>query len=177
MRLLCPSISTVLLAAMVTALGCGNVMDPPPVVDTDEPTIDSTPSFYSVGHYDKHGDPTTDLDETLKQARTEGKRVMLQVGGDWCGWCKLITNYMDTNEKVHKILDDNFVVMKVTSPADNAEAFLSQYPSCEGYPHFFVLENDGTFLHSQGTAELEEGKGYNQERFVAFLEAWIPSNQ
>ncbi|WP_197231223.1 hypothetical protein [Novipirellula artificiosorum] len=40
------------------------------------------------------------------------------------------------------------------------------------YPHFFVLESDGTFLQSQGTGELEKGKGYNEANFIGFLNAW-----
>jgi thioredoxin-related protein len=137
-------------------------------------TENGDPSFYTVGHYDKASDPAADLTETLEIAKANGKRVILQVGGDWCVWCARISEYMDTNETVHGILDDNFVVMKVTYPGDNADAFLEQYPTCEGYPHLFVLENDGTFMHSQGTGELEEGKGYDQDVFVEFLESWMP---
>ena len=40
---------------------------------------------------------------------------------------------------------------------------------------FFVLDQDGTFLHSQGTAELESGRGYNEEVFLAFLNQWKPN--
>ena len=57
---------------------------------------------------------------------------------------------------------------------DNAE-FLTAYPKVPAYPHFFVLESDGTFLHSQGTAELEEGNGYNEQVFMSFLKKWKPS--
>jgi hypothetical protein len=35
-----------------------------------------------------------------------------------------------------------------------------------------VLECDGSFLHSQGTAELEEGTGYNEKVFADFLDRW-----
>ena len=59
---------------------------------------------------------------------------------------------------------------------DNS-AFLANYPKVPAYPHFFVLETDGTLLHSQGTAELEEGKSYNEQVFIAFLESWRPVNE
>jgi hypothetical protein len=52
---------------------------------------------------------------------------------------------------------------------------LVNYPKVPAYPHFFVLETDGTFLHSQGTTELEEGKGYNEQVFIAFLDSWKAS--
>lgn len=54
------------------------------------------------------------------------------------------------------------------------EELLGQYPEIGGYPHIFVLESDGTLLHSQDTAKLEEGKGYDPNVFLAFLEKWAP---
>lgn len=42
------------------------------------------------------------------------------------------------------------------------------------YPHLFVLDSDGRLLHSQGTAELEEGQSYNLRRFMAFIDTWAP---
>ena len=58
----------------------------------------------------------------------------------------------------------NFVTVKVNfSPENRNETFLIHYPEIAGYPHFFVLKSDGTFLHSQDTAELESGRGYSEE--------------
>ncbi|QQS36491.1 MAG: hypothetical protein IPM56_00635 [Ignavibacteriales bacterium] len=51
---------------------------------------------------------------------------------------------------------------------------LSKYPEVPGYPHFFVLESDGKFLHSQDTGKLEEGKDYSKEKLMAFFKEWSP---
>lgn len=56
---------------------------------------------------------------------------------------------------------------------DNAD-FLGDFPKIPAYPHFLVLDQDGTFLHSQGTGELESGRGYNEELFLDFLNRWKP---
>ena len=130
--------------------------------------------FYTVSTYDKSADPTIDLAKTIERAKAENKRIILQVGGDWCGWCSLITEDMSTNPTVRSHLDKNFLVMKVTFPGDHAEEFLAAYPKCEAYPHFFVLDKDGSFMHSQGTSELEKGKGYDDGVFMEFLTAWTP---
>lgn len=129
--------------------------------------------FYTVAHYDKQQDPAADLAATIERATAEHKRIILQIGGDWCVWCGRISDYMQSNERVRQLLDDHFVVMKVTDPGDNAESFLSQYPEVHAYPHFFVLEHDGTFLHSQGTGELEHEKSYDEEVFCQFLNEWV----
>jgi len=74
------------------------------------------------------------------------------------------------------MLQSSFLIMKVNYSSDNRnETFLGEYPNVPGYPHFFILESDGTFLHSQGTAELEEGRGYNERIFLEFLKKWQPS--
>ena len=68
--------------------------------------------------------------------------------------------------------------MKVNySDKNRNEGFLKAYPKVPAYPHFFVLDSDGTFLHSQGTAELEEGRGYNEKVFLGFLAKWQPKTQ
>ncbi len=70
-------------------------------------------------------------------------------------------------------LRDEFIILKVSyGDGNDNEEFLSNYPVVPAYPHFFVLDSDGTFLHSQGTAELEEGRGYNEDVFLAFLDSW-----
>ena len=76
------------------------------------------------------------------------------------------------------VLRQHFLIMKVNYSTENSNAeFLQDYPTVPAYPHFFVLESDGRFLHSQGTAELEEGRGYNESVFLAFLEKWQPAAQ
>ena len=135
-------------------------------------------TFYTVDHYDVTRDPTADLAETIQRATKEKKRILIQVGGDWCGWCRLMSKFMETDPVISKTLTDNFLVMKVTIDKDQSnEAFLSKYPGKNGFPHLFVLESDGSLLHSQGTAELEKGQGYDQELFQKFLAAWQPKHQ
>ena len=47
----------------------------------------STPgkAFYYVDHYDVNRDPAKDLIEACATAKRDNKRVLVQVGGDWCG--------------------------------------------------------------------------------------------
>jgi len=136
--------------------------------------IPETAEFYTIGVYDETRDPFADLAETKERAEKEGKRILLQVGGNWCRPCKEIGQYMANNDAVTELLVKNFLVMKVTFPGDDALSFLSQYPKFSGYPHFFVLEKNGSFLHSQDTAPLANGEGYDQDAFVDFLSTFMP---
>lgn len=181
-------LSAMLLISSVTFVGCEPANDEVATAPPDSVKPDTAPAgaaeetaetkaaaFYFVDHYDAKRDPAQDLAQAVEKAKSENKRVLVQVGGDWCGWCKLMSKYMETNDAVNQHLTKNFLVMKVTyEDGQKNEAFLSQYPAITGYPHLFVIDNDGKLLHSQETGSLEEGKGYNQEKFLAFLDAWKP---
>ena len=133
----------------------------------------SSQSFYTVEHYGDNRNAEEDLNGTIARAHTEKKRILLQVGGEWCGWCKLLTSFIEKNDSVRSSLEKNYLLMKVTyTQKQPNDAFLSKYPKIVGYPHLFVLDDEGKLLHSQDTSPLEEGKGYNESRILAFLEEW-----
>ncbi len=163
------------------SLGCNNSQDmekptrPGRPADV-EPEPKEKLSFYTVDHYGEDRSVEEDLKMTIARASLEKKRILLQVGGDWCGWCKLLTAFVEKNEPVRASLDRNYLLMKVTyTPKQPNEAFLSEYPKIKGYPHLFVLDADGKLLHSQDTEPLEEGNGYNLDRLLAFLDEWKPN--
>jgi len=124
-------------------------------------------------------DPTRvaadDLKNAIAKAQKENKRIILDVGGEWCGWCRLMDNYFIKNAELAKLRDENFIWLKINFSEENENTeFLAAYPAVMGYPHLFVLEKDGKFLHSQNTAELEESKTYNLQIFTSFLTRWSP---
>jgi thiol:disulfide interchange protein len=131
--------------------------------------------FYTVAKYDPARDPAADLEATIERAQLEGKRILLEVGGTWCGWCKILDGFIHDHPSISGKVEKGFLVMKVNFGRENQnEEFLGKYPSIPGYPHIYVLEKDGTLLHSQNTVELEEGRSYNEGAILAFLDKWMP---
>ncbi|MBA4123568.1 MAG: thioredoxin family protein [Acidobacteria bacterium] len=125
--------------------------------------------------FDPTKDAARDLQAAIAKAQTEGKRIILDVGGEWCGWCRLMDNYFIKNPALAKLRDENFVWLKINFSEENEnKEFLAAYPAIKGYPHLFVLEKDGKLLHSQNTEELEEPKSYNLQKFTDFLKLWSP---
>ena len=123
--------------------------------------------------YDPARDPAKDLAALVQQTKQDGRRIMLVVGGEWCGWCHTLERYLKENAEIGALWSKHFASLKVNmSPENRNEAFLKQYPRIPGYPHLYVLEKDGTLLHSQGTAELESGSSYSAEKMRAFLTKW-----
>lgn len=65
--------------------------------------------------------------------------------------------------------------MKVNyGDGNDNEEFLANFPKVAAYPHLFVVDSSGNVVHSQGTGELEEGNGYDEEVFLAFLNEYRP---
>jgi thioredoxin-related protein len=123
--------------------------------------------------FDPQRDPAKDLAAAVAQARQEHKRILLDVGGEWCIWCHRLDDFIEKEQGLHEYLSAHYVVVKVNYSEENKnQAFLKGFPPVAGYPHFFVLDQDGHLLHSQNTGDFEAGKGYDPKRFEAFLHKW-----
>ena len=109
--------------------------------------------------FDPARDPARDLAAALAAAKAQGKRVLVDVGGEWCVWCHILDRFVDDNPDVRALRDRGYVWLKVNWSKENKnEAFLSRWPAIKGYPHLFVLDADGKLLHSQDTGALESGR-------------------
>ena len=125
--------------------------------------------------FDPLRNPAEDLQAAVAKAQKENKRIILDVGGEWCGWCLHMDKYLIKNAELGKLRDDNYVWVKVNMSDENENReFLANYPEISGYPHLFVLEKDGTLLKSKDTSELEEGQSYNLQKFTDFLKEYAP---
>jgi thiol:disulfide interchange protein len=129
----------------------------------------------STAKFDPKRDPAADVAQAVATAKDERKRVLVDVGGEWCSWCHIMDRFFENDAEARALRDRGFVLVKVNYSKENTNAaFLARWPKIEGYPHLFVLGPDGTLLHSQDTGELEAGKGYDRAKVLAFLRAWSP---
>jgi thiol:disulfide interchange protein len=123
-----------------------------------------------VATYDAARDPAKDLQSAIAEATRTKKRILLEVGGDWCVYCNIMDETFASHPQLRKVRDTNYVTLKVNFSKENPnEAFLSHYPKIADYPHFFVLDSKGAFLLSQPTHKFEHGKSYNVSKIDAFL--------
>jgi thioredoxin-related protein len=125
--------------------------------------------------FDPQRDAAKDIQDATVKAAGSGRRILLDVGGEWCPWCKRLDAFFASHPNAAELMHRHFVVVKVNYSKENKnEAVLSQYPKIPGYPHLFVLDARGALVHSQDTGVLEEGKGYNEQKVLAFLKKWAP---
>lgn len=146
----------------------------PAAVRAQQPAKETPAAQHGTAdRFDPSRDAAADIQNAVAEARRTGRRVLLDVGGEWCIWCRRLDTLFTVHTDLEKYREAHYVVVKVNwSPENKNEKVLSRYPPVSGYPHLFVLGADGTLLHSQNTGELEKGKGHDPEKVMAFLKAW-----
>jgi thioredoxin-related protein len=134
---------------------------------------DQDAAYVPVLAYDPARSAVQDVKDAIAEAQRTNRRVLVEVGGEWCIWCHYMDKFFAEHPDMLALREKNFVMVKVNYSDENKnEALLSSYPKVAGYPHIFVLDKNGKLLHSQDTGKLEEGRGYNIEKFKAFLTDW-----
>ncbi len=128
--------------------------------------------------YDANRNPFADGRDALQRAKHTQRKVLIEVGGDWCSWCHVLDAFIKQHPEVAAGLYETFVVLKVniSESNDNAE-FMRAFPPAQGYPHMYITDSSGNILHSQDTAEFRENRQYSKRRFMIFLERWKNNNE
>ena len=160
------------MQVMKALLFCFALIAATPIVAADERIPD-----YSQ-HYDPERDPFADGRDAIANATATQRRVLIELGGNWCAWCKKLERFINSNKRVKKKLYDHFVVLKVNVSDENQNhEFLATFPKVTGYPHFFITHSDGSVLTSKDTAGfLQEGE-YSERRFLRFIDLWGINNK
>lgn len=126
--------------------------------------------------YDASRDPAKDLQSAIAMATKANKKILLEVGGDWCLYCNMMDQTFVSHPDLQRVRDQNFVAFKVNYSKENPnETFLSRYPKIADYPHFFVLDSKGALLVSQPTHKFEHGRTYNAGKLEDFLKNSVPA--
>jgi len=123
--------------------------------------------------FDPTRDAAKDIENAITRATKLNKKILLDVGGEWCIWCHRLDEFILADKEIDSTLHANFVVVKVNYSKENKnDMVLANYPKVAGYPHFFVLEKDGSLLLSKNTGELEQEKSYSKEKLLSFFNVW-----
>jgi len=125
--------------------------------------------------YNPTADAHLDISGLLKQARKDNKHVLLQVGGNWCGWCYKFQDFVQQDTTIKTILDHHYLIYHLNYSKENKnEALMKQYefPQRMGFPVFVILDVDGRRIHTQDSSMLESGDGYDEKKVANFFNSW-----
>lgn len=136
--------------------------------------------FYIVTDYDPRRDNVELVTNAMKRADAEDKRVLLILGGDWCGWCKVLENNIDESEELTAMLTRHYVVAKVH--CDSGSPGIRYKPRkqpkygasfvnirAKSYPHLVILDSDGKRLLSRDMGGLVENRRYSEPKLLRIL--------
>lgn len=148
-------------------------------------TIEAQTSLKKV--YNEDINPVEQIDKALVKAKSEGKFVICQVGGNWCPWCLRFADFITNDTAISKVIADNFEYIHVNynprksegeEKLQQAKALMKRLNNCGrfGFPVFVVLDEEGKVIHIQDSSFLEEGQGYNQEKVLHFFKSWTPQS-
>jgi len=124
--------------------------------------------------YDEKADGTRQVADALVTAKKENKRVLLQFGANWCGWCHKLHKLFQSDADIAARLKQSYVVVLVdVNQGHNAE-IVKRYdnPTRFGLPVIVILDADGKALTTQDTGKLEENDHHDPKKVLAFLNQW-----
>lgn len=127
--------------------------------------------------YHPEADAEKDVAVAVAKAAKEKKFVLLQMGGNWCGWCIRFNKFVTDDPQLDSMVKANFVVYHLNySPENKNEKQFAKYgfPQRFGFPVFVVLDEKGNRIHTQNSVYLEEGNGYDRKRVMDFFRDWSP---
>ena len=140
--------------------------------------IDLNAQTSEVKLYNPEADAKTDLQNIVSKANTEGKHVLVQIGGNWCSWCVKFNKKATENDTLKNVLTEKYITYHLNYSKENwNENILADfgYPQRFGFPVFVVLNGEGKRLHTQNSVYLEENKGYSTKEVLEFFNSWSPT--
>jgi len=128
--------------------------------------------------YDPALDGMKQIREAVSKAKSQGKHVLIQYGGNWCSWCIKFDAFCKADTVIMRVINSSYIPVKLNYSPENkneaANAYLGN-PMRFGFPVFIIVDGNGKVLHIQDSSLLEEGQGYNNKKVVGFFRNWTAS--
>lgn len=127
--------------------------------------------------YDEQADAAKQIADGLAVAKKENKRVLLQFGANWCGWCHKLHRLFQSDTDIAAKLKEAYVVVMVDVNKGHNSDINKKYgnPTRFGLPVIVILDADGKVLTTQDTGKLEQGDHHDPTKVLAFLKEWAPN--
>ena len=143
-----------------------------------EPSLQGNQILDPVTHknnlYPADADATKEIDEALKVATAEKKRVILIFGGNWCYDCHVLARALHEGA-AGEVVKENFLLVKVDIGEGEKNPELVKHYKIKldkGVPVVAILARDGKRLYSSDDGEFEAARRMMKKDLVAFLRHW-----
>ncbi|MBM3985108.1 MAG: DUF255 domain-containing protein [Planctomycetes bacterium] len=142
--------------------------------DAAAPAVAPAPAKTAL--YDEAADGRAQIDAALQRATRGNRRVLVQWGGNWCGWCIRLHELSSSDQEIRRKLQYEYDVVHVDigrwdKHMDLAASYGADLKG-HGVPFLTVLAADGSVLANQETGSLEAAggtPGHDPAKVLAFL--------
>jgi thioredoxin-related protein len=131
--------------------------------------------------YDTKADAKEQLKVATALARRDARRVLVMFGFNGCGWCHKLHGLFASDQEIHDLLAEEYVLAMVDIEAPNADSLLRESKAAlspeeakkvVGFPFLTVFDGNGKVVTAQRTEPLEVGDHHDPAKVKAFLARW-----
>lgn len=129
--------------------------------------------------YPSAADAKKEINEALRRAGAEKKRVLLVFGANWCYDCHVLDRALHQGE-AGRVMSQSFLLVHVDiGEGDKNLDLVKQYKTTldKGVPVVVVLNRDGKLLYGSDDGEFESARTMMKRDLVAFLDRWRASRK
>lgn len=166
-------------AALLLAAALTLTAIPPAAAAVEAPRVVSVQSLSDLSvpdqPYDSDADADRDVAAAFAQARAQNKRVLIDLGGNWCADCRILAGIMELPE-ARQLIDRYFVVVPVDVGRFNRNLQIpARFGITErlaGVPAMLVVGSDGTLLNGGHIFALDDARSMTPQAIVDWLASW-----
>ena len=149
-----------LVIATVSLFGCASPADSNPPI------------------YDTKADGEKQMADALRQAKREHKRVLLDLGANWCGDSQAMFRVLSTNREIQRFISDHYVFDMIDVNQRGLHSRNTRLlerlgnPIVNGIPVLLILDENGTVLNNDPGERLRDSDHEHPLVVLAYLRKW-----
>ena len=124
--------------------------------------------------YNLQADAKAEVDAALARASKSGKRVIVDLGGNWCGDCRVFAGILAVPE-VKKFVDDHFEVVLVNVGRYDTNLDIPArwgIDKLKAAPTTLIVSPAGELLNKDDTVALMDARSMTPQAVVDWLAHW-----
>lgn len=125
--------------------------------------------------FNETANANAEVDAAFARARKSGKEVMIDLGGNWCADCRIMSGLMELPE-LHAFLAAHYETATVDVGRFNKNlqipARFGITTKLDGVPAFLIATPDGKLLNTGHVSAIEDARHMSPQALADWLAQW-----
>lgn len=125
--------------------------------------------------YDENADANAVVAAALARAKAQHKRVLIDLGGNWCADCRILSGVMRLPE-MQRFLDAHYVVVMIDVGRFDRNlqvpARFGMTARLEGVPAVLIADKSGNLLNKDHIFALDDARSMTPQAIADWLAQW-----